>query len=261
MILVIILFAIFFNLIGYSDNIPVGTENRVLMVNQEGELNITNVLATQAMLSSNMVAATIAEAKADAARQASNEASNMVDSVAAQIASNELVIYRKGFLDSFSSDISLPPGTKCRVTRMTPKNETAPAGMQTWEFEYAVTSDASGITPDIMVANTLVTEGGGDSWNNFLPTEGTVSAPVATGHSYTDSDGTLYPYSYKVTFTAPQSPKQFYIVYLGGDDSGTGSVLDIVGGVQGGKTATVEWGGHRLSFVGGLLTGVEEVSQ
>lgn len=239
----------------------VGTVNRVLMVDEYDRINVSNVLVTTAQLSSNMVATAVAVAKADAARSAALDASNMVDQVVADIAANELVIYRVGYTDSFSSDIQLPPGTKCLITKFTPSVATSSDGRDVHEISYSTTYDCSGIAPDILAASTL-TGGSTNSWDNFTPlSPSDVSAPVATGEAFTTSDGTLYPYSYKVRVTTPQSPAGFYCVYLSGDATGSGAVLEIAGGVSGGKSATVEWGGHKLTFTGGLLTGVEEVAQ
>ena len=95
-------------------------QNVVLMVDQDGQLNYTNVLATAAQMSSNLTAVAIADAKADAAISAAAAGSNMVEEVVTQITENQLVIYREGFIDSFSSDVSLPPDAKLIISKFTP---------------------------------------------------------------------------------------------------------------------------------------------
>lgn len=235
-----------------GDAIPLGTENHVLMVDENGAINCTNVLATVAQMSSNLTAVAIASAKADAAIEAATAGSNMVEDVVTQITENQLVIYREGFIDSFSSDISLPADAKLIVSQITP-NVGGDAGTDTHEIKYCVTHDAGNIAPDILYCNTI--NGGRDS---LLPLdESKIGTAERLDEVFTSSAGTVYPFVYKVRFTVPKSNSGFFCVYLTGDDSAGSSVLEIQGGVTGGKSATVEWGGNKLTFTGGILTAVE----
>lgn len=231
-------------------------QNVVLMVDQDGQLNYTNVLATAAQMSSNLTAVAIADAKADAAISAAAAGSNMVEEVVTQITENQLVVYREGFIDSFSSDVGLPPDAKMVVSGFTP-NVGGDAANDFHEIKYAVTHDASSLQPDVLYAETL--SGGRDA---MLPLEESkIGVAEQLDEVFTSSAGVTYPFVYKVRFAAPKSSSGFYCVYLSGEDSAGSSVLEITGGVTGGKSATFDWGGNRLIFTGGILTGVEEIAQ
>ena len=76
--------------------------NTVMMVDQRGHLNVEGVASVEDV-ATNAVKATIAEQKAAAAQHTAQGVTNALQAVAENIMSNNVVIYRSGFSDSFSA--------------------------------------------------------------------------------------------------------------------------------------------------------------
>ena len=225
--------------------------NRVLMVDQDGKINIPAVLATQADLATNAAAVAIAQAKAQAAHDAAVEGTNLVGEIVAQIASSQLVIYRQGMIDSITSDVALPPDTKATILGITPNTGTAGGRIQ-HRIKYAVSRSADGIDPDILYSDTIA--GGRDAMQP-LPAD-QIGAPRKLSETYTSPDGTSFPYVYETDILVSPSSSGFFVLYLSGDASAEGAVFEITGGIAGGATIDVPLGDKTLVFKGGLLTAV-----
>lgn len=230
-----------------------GETRKVLMVDEDGNVNAPETLATTAQLAANETAIMIADAKASGAAEAAKEGTNLVADVVSQIMANELVVYRKGFTDSFSSAILLSEDDRLVITKFEPHKATN-GELVAHDITYAITADVGSIKPLIKTRLSLT-----DGDFTALPNSQVGDVEPVAG-TYTDEDGTEYSNIYKVRFWCNDSERTFFTVYLnGGTPEGDGSVLNITGGIQGGKSAVVDWGGNRLTFKGGLLVGVEAI--
>ena len=76
--------------------------NTVMMVDQRGNLNVEGVASVEDV-ATNAVKVQIAEAKAAAAQDTARGVTNALQAVAENIMSNNVVIYRSGFSDSFAA--------------------------------------------------------------------------------------------------------------------------------------------------------------
>ena len=228
----------------------------VVTVDQTGSVNETNAVALAAQMAANQVKADISLAKAEAAADAAASATGTLHAVVKQIGENELVIYRQGFTDSLGVAVVLPADAKCRITQYKQNTGVRPSdGYIQHTIRYATTANADGIKADIKAAFPLVPK------EDFALLGSAFVDPVMRlpGESY-EFEGEKYPYVYEITFYLPPGSQGFAFVYLDPDDAEVdGTTFVIENGVAGGASDTVEVGGKRLMFTGGLLTGVEDV--
>ena len=225
--------------------------NRALMVDQDGNINIPEVLATTAQMTSNQVAIVAAEAAAREAARVAKEGTNLVNDTIGAIMANEFVVYRYGMTDSLGVMVVLPPNTLCRITEFSATPIAATADKIQLSLTSATTENADAVEPQIKHSSDITKD------FDFLDT--TISKSRKSG-SYTDTDGNIYPYQYKVLFWVPKANAGFFTVYLDGDaaDSG-GMAFNIVGGITGGASSVITNGTQTLTFRGGLLTEVKDL--
>lgn len=227
--------------------------NKVVFVDQCGEINAPEVVASVADMTSNRTEIAIANASSQAAVKAANECKSILDDTISAIVANELVVYRYGFTDSLGVMVALPPDTKCLITKFTPNIAKDEKGNVQCELIYATTADASSIQPAVKYASTI--EGGRDA----MKVLDTTIEKSTLSTSYEDEDGTVYDYMYSIKFWKPSAQQGFYIVYLDADAaSGDGMTFDIVGGITGGYTGDILCGSDTLTFKGGLLMEVKK---
>jgi hypothetical protein len=228
----------------------------VVTVDQTGKVNDTNAVAQAAQMAANQVKADIALAKAEAAADAAASATGTLHEVVRQIGENELVIYRQGFTDSLGVAVVLPEDTKCRIAYYKPNTGVRPSdGYVQHTIRYALTENADGIEAGVKVASPLV------ALEDFARLDPSLMDPVMRlpGETY-EFGGERYPYVYEITFYLPPGQQSFAVVYLDPDDAEVdGATFVIENGIAGGASDTVEIGGKRFTFTGGLLTGVEDV--
>jgi hypothetical protein len=222
--------------------------NKVVFVDQDGNNNAPEVIASVGDMAANKTEIAIAQAAATAAEKAAREGTNLVSSTVQAITENEFVVYRRGFTDSLGVMVALPPDTKCIITSYTPNIAVDGKGNTQHEIVYATTADASAVPAGIKHASTIA---GKDTELKLLDTTIEKKNLVTT---YEDSDGTVYNYMYSVKFWMPVASQGFFIVYLDADAAdGDGMTFDISGGITGGYTGDVVVGADKLSFKGGLL--------
>lgn len=225
--------------------------NKVVFVDQDGKLNAPEVVASVADMTSNRTEIAIAQASAKAAESTARECKRILDDTISSIVANELVVYRSGFTDSLGVVVALPPDTKCRVTDFSPNIATDGKGNVQHELVYATTADASLVPPAIKHASTL------ENNTTFKILETTIEKETLST-SYEDMDGTIYNYMYSIKFWMPSAKQGFFIVYLDADAAaGSGMTFDIVGGITGGATESIQVGSDTLIFKGGLLMEVK----
>ena len=223
--------------------------NKVVFVDQHGTINAPEVVASVADMTSNRTEIAIAQAAAQTAERAAREGTNLVAQTVCDITENEFVVYRQGFTDSLGVAVVFPPDTKCVISEFRPNVATDGAGNAQHEIIYATTADASAVPPAVKHSSTI----GGKSVMKILdtPTEKT-----NISGSYEAADGTVYDYMYSVKFWMPAAAQGFFIVYLEADAAdGAGMTFDIKGGITGGRTANIDFGGGQAPgiFIGGLL--------
>lgn len=225
----------------------VTVSNKVLFVDENGQTNAPEVLADVAAQARNEVAITIAAEKAEAAAIAANEATNIVATVAANIVANEVRIFRKGSLSSFSPLVVFDEEHDKFIISSFDKGATQIT------FGYVCTVDIGSIKPAVRASNTLASPT--KDWEP-LP-EATVSAP--TIHNETvELDGVTFNKWYSITIPTPTDGQYFYLIEMNPDaPDGDGLTLNIVGGITGGVTGVFEIGSKTYTFKGGLLMGVE----
>ena len=229
--------------------------NKVVFVDQHGQINAPEVVASVADMTSNKTEIAIAQAAAKAAEEAARKGTNLVDATVKAITDNEFVVYRRGYTDSLGVMVVLPPDTKCRITKFTPNVATDGNGNVQHELVYATTADASAVPPGIKHASTI--EGGRDAMKIL----DTTIEKTNLSTTYEDTAGNVYNYMYSVKFWLPVDSQGFFIVYLDADAaSGDGMTFDITGGVTGGYTGEVYIRGNdeTLIFKGGLLMAVRK---
>lgn len=236
--------------VALADSVTVS--NRVVMVDQAGRVNAPEVLATTAQLATNEVQVIAAAESARVAEKTAIEATNAVQSVVSAIVNNEVVVYRSGFNDSFGSVVLISENAKLMIYNFVPGQDNG--GTRTHQIYYALNEDIGAVKPIIRASSTLADFPGDD----FTPVaDSSVTDPVVQAGEFTDRDGNKYTFLYRIDVTVPSHGQYFFKVYVDGDTpSGDGYTFDVKNGITGGLSETVTWGDKRLTFTGGLLTGV-----
>lgn len=226
--------------------------NTVMMVDQRGNLNVEGV-ASVAEVATNSVKAQIAEAKAEAAQQTARGVTDAIQSAVANIMSNNVVIYRSGFSDSFAALVVFSPNDKLVISEIRPVEQSA--AQVRVILEYVSTADIGALKPIVMANNTL---NGNTQFAEV--TDANVTSPVYHNTPKTVGADTFNGY-YSMTVTIPNpdsAATYFFWIKVNADaPSGDGTTLDLPNGVTGGMSETVTWGDRVLTFRGGVLVEVE----
>jgi hypothetical protein len=233
---------------------------RELMVGDDGSLNSTNAVATQADLARVAASNQVAVAELNAARQGYDQAVDLLSAVATNIAAGTPVVFYSVELSSFDAAVVFDENTdKVKVIGFTDTKETDTVrgtACRKWRIRFAFTADLQSVQPSVAYAQVIDGTPAGD-WENLH--EDNVSAAVAEEGTYTDGDGNTYSHVYHVDAWLPVANSGFSFVRIPNDAAiADGATLDLPNGVSGGATTTVTWGGKTLTFRGGLLTEVGE---
>ena len=227
--------------------------NKVLWVNQQGEINEPAALATTADMAAIKAATVTAEQKAAAAASAAAHGTNLISDIVADIGRKELVIYRYGYTDGISAAFVLDPDAKLVINEFKPLAEVNDAGLSAFTISYALKNSTEFKGQPIIRWKSQLKSGA-----EFEPIEESNIEPVSRTSPFTDAAGTEYQWGYSTKFYDRADQKGFYIVNLLADDAaGDGMAMDLPNGVTGGVTADVVWGEHKLKIVGGVIVGVE----
>lgn len=226
--------------------------NTVVTVDQRGNLNVEGV-ASVADVATNAVKATIAEQKAAAAQQTARGVTNAINAVVENIMSNNVVIYRCGFSDSFAALVIVTENDVLATTEARWVEVTAARIVV--EVEYVCTADIGIVKPIVFVHNTI--DGGRTDFDALA--DANVTTPVYHQGERTYGGQTFAGY-YTITATIPNpSGTLSYFLWIKVDadmPSGDGTTLDLPNGVTGGFTGEYTWGDKTLIFVGGVLRSV-----
>lgn len=229
------------------------TTNTVMMVDQHGNLNVEGV-ASVADVATNAVKVQIAEEKAAAAQRTAQGVEYALQAVVENIMSNNVVIYRSGFSDSFASLVIFTGDDILGVVEARWIEKTS--ARHVVEIDYVSTANLGTTKPIVMHHNTL--DGGMDDFEELDDTN--VTTPVYHAEQTEFHEQTFAGY-YTVTATIPntgQTTQYFLWIKATGDlPGGDGTTLDLPNGVTGGVTGDYVWGDKVLHFRGGVLKGVE----
>lgn len=228
--------------------------NAYLTVDQDGHLSHSNIVATVSDIASSAAKAQLAEAKATAAAAAAASATNALNAVAQELSDRELVIFRQGYISAFDATVFLSANCQCAITSVKPGDAVSEDGaLVCTEITYGLTESAGGLVPVVKYNDSLSTPKA--DWGAASAIEG----PSAIAGSFTDSEGTVYGYLYKVrVWTTAGNTGFFFIQINPGDPLGSGDTFEISGGIKDGVTQTVSFDGLTLTISGGLITDVKE---
>ena len=227
--------------------------NTVMMVDQRGNLNVEGV-ASVAEVASTVVKAAIAEEKAAAAQASADGVTAALQTVAGNIMSNNVVIYRSGFSDSFSALVVFSPSDYLAIVDAR-WIEQGPDRIVV-DVDYVSTADIGLVKPLVYHRNTLT------NMMDFAELEdANVTTPVYHAGECTYKGDTFAGYyTIRATIPDPSGTESYFLwIRVEGDmPSGDGLTLDLPNGVTGGYTGMVEWGDKVMTFKGGMLMGVAD---
>ena len=230
------------------------TTNTVMMVDQRGNLNVEGV-ASVADVATNAVKVQIAWAKADAAQSTAEGVTNALQGVISNIMSNNVVIYRSGFSDSFAALVLIDDNDTLAICEA--RWVETSAARSVVEIDYVTTADLGTTKPVVMHHDTL--DGGREDFDEL--DESNVTSPVWNAGSV-EYGGQVFSGYYTITATIPnpESTSAYFLWIKAEADipDGDGTTLDLPNGVTGGVSGEYVWGDKVLTFKGGVLVEVED---
>ena len=228
--------------------------NRVLYVDQDGNVSSTNALATQAELAAVAQSNALIRAEQAAAADGYNAATQLLSLAAASIISTPVVSMSPEVV-GFEAAVTFRDDSKVYITDIAIGVESG--GLLPVTIDFAFQEQLQTVKPNIEYISSL--DGGTARGEWDFIADANVSAPVAKPGTYTDAGGNSYANLYSITATVPSNlASGFFGIWIPNDAaSSDGSVMDMPG-IAGGYTGTQSWGGHTLTFRGGYLVGVAE---
>ena len=232
---------------------PLGTNEfrKVAWVNEQGQVNCPEVIATVAQQTTNETKILIAEEAARSAANAAQISTNAIKNVLSQMMANDVHIYRLGNLVSFVALINWDPGRDVLAICEFSTDASNPHQ----HLGYIASQDIGTTKPRILTSDTLETPTG--DWEPLPDSD--VSA-VTVHDEEKDYGGVKYSKWYSVEATDAPDNQHFYVVDMTIDTpEGDGMTLNISGGFTDGYTGTFVDGSLRKSYKGGILVGIENV--
>lgn len=221
--------------------------NKTVMVDQRGNLNAEGIASVQDV-ATNAVKAQVAEAKAEAAMTTARGVTDAIQGVVGNIMSNNVVVYRSGFIDGFAPLISLGPNDWLKILQFRPVSTTASSVVV--DLDYVLSTDIGAVKPIVYASNSCTNRAAFPQ----VP-DANVTSPVYTAESQEVNGQTVAGY-YTVRVSIPNpdvSSTYFYWVEVDGDAPlGDGAALELPNGVAGGLTTEVTFGDVIITFEGGL---------
>lgn len=233
---------------------PLGTNEfkKVAWVDQHGEVNIPEVIATVAQQTTNETKVIVAAEAAQAAKTSAQTATNAVKNVVAQMVANDVHIYRMGNLVSFEALINWDPARDilaiCEFSSLEPDRSRQ-------FFGYIASQDIGTTKPRILASDTLT-----DAVSDWEPLPDADVSAVTIHNEEKDYGGVKYSKWYSVEATDTPDNQHFYSVNMSIDNpEGDGMTLNISGGFTDGVTGTFVDGSLRKTYKGGILVRIEYV--
>ena len=222
--------------------------NTVVMIDQRGNINPSNAVATVTEAAATATRIAAAEVAAVAYTNAEAQTEAAVDDLAAAIIGQNLVVYEDDFMYSLGDAIAISTNCLCRIYRFDAKvSQVTVDGTlcdRSWVY-FGFTENIGSLTPVANFKDSLSHE---IDWGEI-----TCGTPEVQNHSFT-VNGDSYDYCYKMSVDIPHTYSAAFLrVYTEiTAQVGDGSVLNIVGGIAGGLTGTLEFGSTTVEFIGGL---------
>lgn len=241
--------------VAWGDTPAHPNEKTVVTVDQHGKLNVAGI-ASVVDVATNAVKVQVAEAAAQAAASTAQGVTNALNGIVANIMENNVVIYRHGFTDSFSSLVIITDEDKLWITDF---QHTINGTTLNAKLKYVCTADIGAVKP-IVYANSQL-DGGKENFP--IVEDANVTAPVYHAEPLDFREG-HYDGWYEIDVTIPNltdGRQYFFWIKVAPDiPSGDGMSLELPQGVVGGLTETVTWGDKRLTFFKGMLVGVQNAN-
>ena len=232
---------------------PLGTNEfkKVAWVDQYGNVNVPEVIATVAQQTTNETKLLVAEQAVRFAASAANTATNAVKNVVAQMVANDVHIYRCGNLVSFEALINWDPARDILAICEFSSDTTGTHQ----HFGYVASQDIGTTKPRILASDTLL-----NPTSDWEPLPDADVSAVTIHNEEKDYGGVKYSKWYSVEVTDEPDNQHFYAVNMSIDNpEGDGMTLNISGGFTDGVTGTFIDGSLRKTYKGGILVGIENV--
>lgn len=234
-----------------------GVTNRVLYVDQDGNVSSTNALATQADMAAVAATNALIQAKMDAVADGYSTATQLL-TMAAQSVVMSPVVYASLEFVGFEAAVTFDPNSKVYVTGLTPTAESVTVNGTSCRkvvLDFGFQESLQTVKP--WIEYSLQLDGTPTAEWDFLADD-YVAAPVPKTGTF-EVGGDLYSHLYSVDLAVPaDAASGFFAITIPNDAaSSDGSVMDMPG-MKDGYTGTQTWGGHTLTFKGGYLVGVSE---
>lgn len=235
--------------------------NRVLTVDQDGNVSSTAGLATQADLAAVAASNRIAMAEQSAAADGYRATTNLLNAVAQSVLVAP-VVYMGVELTGFEAAVAFDEDSKVHVTAFRPNvREVAVDGTACMESEidFAFQEELQTVKPLVEYSQMLGTNAPRSAWG--ILQDAYVTTPQQQAGSYTDAVGNVYHNLYTMGVRIPKAEvgdRAFFGVSVPNDAAEDDGTVYEMPGVKGGYSGTVEWGGKTLTFKGGYLTGVTQ---
>ena len=214
-----------------------GLTNEVVTVDQDGGISKSGI-ATVEEVATNAINVQIAMQRAQIAAETAVATTNAIQAIVDNIMSNRVIVYRRGFIDSFAALTIITDADTCAII-------------------YVCSADVSQIKPNVYTHNTL--DGGVSHLDFTLTPDAYVTEPTFYSEPATYGEATYDNY-YKVTVTIlnpVETAHYFLFIKLEGNDpGGTGAQLNVRNGIKGGVTDTFQFGNKVIQIKGGLVKGV-----
>lgn len=234
-----------------------GVTNRVLYVDQDGNVSSTNALATQADMAAVSATNALIQAKMDAVADGYSTATQLLTMAAQSVVMNPVVYASLEFV-GFEAAVTFDPNSKVYVTGLTPTGESLTVNGTSCRkvvLDFGFQESLQTVKP--WIEYSLQLDGAPRAEWDFLADD-YVATPVSKAGTF-EVGGDLYSHLYSVDLAVPADVASgFFAVTIPNDAaSSDGSVMDMPG-MKDGYTGTQTWGGHTLTFKGGYLVGVSE---
>ena len=233
---------------------PLGTNEfkKVAWVDQNGQVNVPEVIATVAQQTTNETKVLVAAAAAESAASAAQTATNAVKNLVSQMAANDVHIFREGNLVSFEALINWDPE---RDILAICEFESLATDRSRQHFGYIASQDIGTTKPRILASDTLTAPVA-----DWEPLPDSSVSGVTIHEEEKDYRGVKYKKWYSVEAEDEPDNQHFYSVSMSIDNpEGDGMTLNISGGFSDGVTKTFVDGSLRKTYKGGILVGCEYV--
>lgn len=234
-----------------------GVTNRVLYVDQDGNVSSTNALATQADMAAVSATNALIQAKMEAVADGYSTATQLLTMAAQSVVMNPVVYASLEFV-GFEAAVTFDPNSKVYVTGLTPTGESLTVNGTSCRkvvLDFGFQEPLQTVKP--WIEYSLQIDGAPRAEWDFLADD-YVATPVSKTGTF-GVGGDLYSHLYSVDLAVPaDAASGFFAVTIPNDAaSSDGSVMDMPG-MKDGYTGTQTWGGHTLTFRGGYLVEVSE---